>query len=1290
MTTIETPDGPTEVINARRTESLDAPSIQGLVQPSTEALFGRVNVVNLIEKAVLAVTLSNEKEELLGHAALFDYPNLPSVDPAEWEGWLNSHYDCKKSTALNTMFLHYFVAKQEYSHGCAKEIIRTVFNAVPDTHYIYLIVPQGVFPDSAVSEIFKPMEKLGGSKGPDGCVVFVCKRHDHVPVLHIRQARVQDHDDLTPIFNRQSDMLRNTYGDYFLAELIEAQDEDMQCLVAEEISITETEHTTVVEGTAVGFMSICSEVNVNLLNECFELGPFHGLRKEHPDDVVIAPKTPSPSPPPEEEAQSSRQGSRPSSAGSAKSAGSKKSASSVREGSIPEGEAEKPARTSSAKSEKSTASKGSLQADDETVIRRRLSDEPMGSQASLLSEHGKDDGSDKSVSLPGSAKSEKRVESQASVLPTPKVITPHARLPKRFVPEYYGEANAFSIQLFCIDERFEMRSADFLNKAFELFPNLDFVIITVPHLVPEFPLLQQFVRVTPRTPSVLSQELYIFNKSGLIKNFDVRPACTKDLAGVEKLVQTIELHENLLDDLKQFNKMRRDSDGTEIQAFVAECLGQVVGIAIIRREEDIEFIRSHYNIEDFIYFNHHRRDEHGHLHHFALNPIFAHYSKYFLKEVLRLGHKTCLYYPVYPPYVDKQVLQKHSLVSALNDMVPVRSRRQITYPQNALGGNSPSERVLASPEPYALSHINRKLTLEPKVTINARIVVVGASDVGIGFLETFAFCPHLRFNNLTLISPHGLPGELPPDELRDSMLGSSLAYDQDDYTKISLRTWVNVVYGSMTAIDRNKKHVVVNDSTIVPFDHLILATGMQYHIPAPNEADISKLVTSNEAPYGPDRRFMGEVPKNVFTINDAYDAAVILYWIENNFLNKAGKALIYGNTLDAYCSIQALISMGVSGNRIIMVQPPLQQQTCFNNPDVETAVTDALKEAGVQIHQGYLLAEWNDGNGGPEVYSASFTSSTKPIRFECSAFFCYYRKAVDVQAFKSINNACLVYDGKLVIDANFHTNDVSIRGAGTLTKFQRKYHADQWTHANFNSKEVGMQLANTMLTLFDPTLEPEPEPPAELMKLIPMYRAPKMQAGILPGDFWYVHVCKPGLNTPLDTQMAQSDYGDEIITGSPNSNKDYFRLHINQYKSIETITCLSKKPLPTSNILCLYGLHERYLNNLMSRFGEGLVNDLYEFFGETWCLAIFHDRFADFREEIRELLLTRPAEDVPALEEKVRELIEDDLMLSKANRSRLTNDFKESGAKRAVETRLLSFLSYNYYHMPMYAKPGMV
>ena len=49
--------------------------------------------------------------------------------------------------------------------------------------------------------------------------------------------------------------------------------------------------------------------------------------------------------------------------------------------------------------------------------------------------------------------------------------------------------------------------------------------------------------------------------------------------------------------------------------------------------------------------------------------------------------------------------------------MPVRHRKQIAYPTEKLGINAPSDRVLTEREPYALNHINRKLTLEPKVCI---------------------------------------------------------------------------------------------------------------------------------------------------------------------------------------------------------------------------------------------------------------------------------------------------------------------------------------------------------------------------------------------------------------------------------------------------------------------------------------------------------------------------------------------------------------------------------------------
>jgi len=70
-----------------------------------------------------------------------------------------------------------------------------------------------------------------------------------------------------------------------------------------------------------------------------------------------------------------------------------------------------------------------------------------------------------------------------------------------------------------------------------------------------------------------------------------------------------------------------------------------------------------------------------------------------------------------------------------------------------------------------------------------------------------------------------------------------------------------------------------------------------------------------------------------------------------------------------------------------------------------------------------------------------------------------------VTCIAAINCACLVYDGRLVIDASFHTNDVSVHAAGPLTKYQRRYYTEL-THADFSSKEIGMEVSSNSSDLW--------------------------------------------------------------------------------------------------------------------------------------------------------------------------------------------------------------------------------
>ncbi|XP_032715180.1 cilia- and flagella-associated protein 61 isoform X2 [Lontra canadensis] len=1237
MSVLTSPRGKVEVVHCRRTESQDIYCIKNLIRKFTQKLFGRLNIIYLLEKANLAVTLCNDKEEIMAQATFVDYPNWNVSNQDSWVSVfreLDSEIPC---TPLNTLFLHLFVAVDEYSVGCCREITQSVFKAVPELHFIFLIVPSYMSLGSTLITVFEQVGNIPSLTYDEDFTVHICHRQKHYPQLHIRRARVEDHDDLMPIFLRHDMLLKETYGEYFLAELIEAQDEENHAIVCE------------VEGVAVGFMSVCSRVNMQLLHECFDLGPFHGLCTPHPDDVLQ---------PPEEQRD---KGNQDAELGTS--------------------------NHSSPKTVEEPQEPVSPQAMEGT--QGRITEEATAEEL-LSAVHSRNSSEMEDIENLSQQSTVSDTDGRVSCLSLASISLPKET--SDFRPIYKGASAAFCIQLFCIEEKYEARSLDFMNFVFSLFPDKNFCIISLPHLTPEFALIQNFVKIVPFNNCTLEQDLYVFHRAGLLKSIKIRLATLLDTPGVENLVSTLMLNKSILEDLKQYNEARRDHDGTPMKAFVAEIAEQIVGIAVIRDEMDVEYIRSHYNIEDFIYFSHHQREEHGHLYHFALNPVFRHYTKFFLKEILRLGFKSCLYYPVYPQAREGkfQNSSAHSLTSALHYLVPVRPRRQIVYPLEKLGINAPSKAVSKDPLSYALNHTNRKLTLEPKITVNAKIVVVGASNVGISFLETLVFCSHLKFSNLTLISTHGLPGKRLLGTEQRKFLASDHCFQDRDYALMSLCSWVNVVVGRMTAIDRAAKHVVLSKEEIVLYDHLILCTGQQYQVPCPTGADISQHVTNREIPNSGKQRYTDKVPCNHFTLNDEEDCYKALSWIRSNSIITEGNVIVYGNTIDTYTTVETLLNIGVRGSYIHLVQPPSTSTiTCFNNYSVESAVQDALRAAGVTIYCDALLAQWNDGRYPDPIHSACFTTPTKPFRLPCSMFFSFCEKNVDYETFKALNDACLVYDGRLVIDTNFHTNDIAIRAAGSLTKFSNKYYSNEWTHSNFSSKEIGFQLAAAMLTLFDPTLEPVTEPPADLDRLIPMYKGAKIQGGILPGSYHYLHIAKPAIPTPLEVQMAQPNFGLEIVTGNAK-NGTYFRIHINKYKMVETITCLSKEPFPASNYIRLFGQHEQLLNNLCNRYEDKLIPDLYSYFMEPWCMALFHDRFIDLRKELRQILTSKEEEDLPSIEQLARQIEDEEINLKEKPRNYLKRVYQETIYKSLVEKSILDYLHYNHYHLPMYAWPGII
>ena len=81
-----------------------------------------------------------------------------------------------------------------------------------------------------------------------------------------------------------------------------------------------------------------------------------------------------------------------------------------------------------------------------------------------------------------------------------------------------------------------------------------------------------------------------------------------------------------------------------------------------------------------------------------------------------------------------------------------------------------------------------------------------------------------------------------------------------------------------------------------------------------------------------------------------------------------------------------------------------------------------------------------------------------------------------------------------------------------MTKYKRSYYVDSWSHACFNQKEIGVDLAQKILKLVDPTMivnESEEdertdshrlatnEPDAKV--LIPLYEKPLISYAYFPG-----------------------------------------------------------------------------------------------------------------------------------------------------------------------------------------------
>ncbi|XP_014600081.1 PREDICTED: cilia- and flagella-associated protein 61-like [Polistes canadensis] len=1121
--------------------------------------------------------------------------------------------------------------------------------------------------------------------------LYLSTRYTVIPRLKIRRAVEEDNDDIIPIIDADSSYVKELYGEYYISEMIRYPDGHRQLIVSEDDN-----------GLTTGVICLNSNIDVDILNENFELNVYRGLRKPHETDdgIEIFQKSTS------------------------------EILSKNFSGNMQDllSDNVKLERKSSAMIENKIETKTNFENDEKLqtndteikeIYNRKVSlpkekkhvriSEVYNNDEQIIEEtfhESKDEhfvmnikNSDKNVGsmIPDHLNVNVAFADAINQIPTleehhfVRSKSNHIEQKIFTIPNYYGKVNAFVIEMFAVRDDIGNRGTrEFLETTFECFPDLDYCVLLLPSAYSYFSFLEQFVRVPLRCNKDFPMSLYLSHKAVLFGEIKSYKANLSDRTKIEKFLI---------------------SDNT------------IIGLAIVCIEKDHEELKKNFHVEDFITRRYIFNEAYGRLLHFVLMPIFSINQRYFFCEIMRLNDLTILYYRLYEEE-GSSLTRTQSLVSCLHTMVPVNPRRRIEYKFcDCSSTNNITDEIYKNTnnnKVFTLFMTTPRIATIPNKIIDTKIVVVGGSDCGIAFVEFLALGYQqnfVNFTNLTLISPNGLPYEKKHNDLKwDMMIPFKGKYCRDYRHLITRRAWINVVYGTLLAINRKEKYVTVMDQGNLSYDFLILTCGLQYQktlfrdkkMETQKEGDITK----------------SEIIWNCLTINDdveAYEAIVF-----------------YGHNIDCYCALHGLLKHGIKGSWITLIEPKLKlcdrhDNVFFYNCEVDTTIMNSILENEINILLGWNVINWNlleeCKNNKNKITSIVVRSGNKIRTIPCDIFFNFYNKQIDTNSFletfglscilclcfdrlyanyfsliliihiyiPAICRAGLVFDGRLVINPEFRTNDPFVFAAGAITKYSRKFQAELFEHKYYSSIEIGERLGKVIRKVIEIYQERKGRcdhfDRSKSNLLLPEFRSPIIVSCVLPGDYHYLYVSRPGNKLPRDISIKQSLYGDVMITGNCLSEIGYFRLRVNSRNFVDSITCCSKKNFEVHHMIALYGKHDSMLNEVKYRFKNSLILDFYAYFREPWAMALFYDRFECLRVENRATLLskTNVSGGDSLIEDCVRALLKSEgNEISEKDRNLIEKKYVGSVYQQEIENSIVDFLQFSEEDLPVYCTPRFV
>lgn len=684
--------------------------------PLFKAIFGQFNFSSLIEFSFSALFFGKRVEGVEDDVCvsfIAVHENVSSTaEPDAAEKVVDELSHIFPAQISNTVFLNFFLVHESHiSTGHA--MIRKIFAMHKEIDYIVWLAPVSARLTDPMKEFFVLLDtsqrKSISEEDPlRDHKVYVIKRKDYLPKLLVREARVEDNDELLPILRNNNPQLLDGQEDFFLADLISSQDSRNNFFVG-------VSHSHV-----VGMLATSLDVNVSLITKIYDLEPF--------PDIIIQKEERS-LPPPEvvalvgdvrllkripdlsrlinglncvyidaEVALSSipfaNQGEE-----SAIAAIDCLNAVIAAELALPERQGSHVPGACvvvgfpRSDEEAVAISQGRVSFSYILEIQNMVED-TEGEEDDFLQCHldsvetlrqvlqDMKDTPANVLDMSQWIKFPMEEGNDGSLLTELGIVLDERQreidTQRALDADEPPQANAFAITVFCVEEDFQSRSDDILRIAFEDHSNHDYCVFMIPNNAPPSILTNSMIIAQVRPGVSFDQTLYVLHRDVLLAQdfLHVARMTEKRLPALESFLGSLGSDQQVV--LQAASNSIRDIDvelkDNPAEVSFAVLMGKdIIGSVGLSRKivtnDDVTWLRANFHVDDYINYDKHRGRAQACITHWLVNPTFARCSRFLLREVMRRYGKTLLYFQALkelsPP---KEIME---------EFVPVAPRRRL-------------------------------------------------------------------------------------------------------------------------------------------------------------------------------------------------------------------------------------------------------------------------------------------------------------------------------------------------------------------------------------------------------------------------------------------------------------------------------------------------------------------------------------------------------------------------------------------------------------------------------------